>query len=647
MPHHGAAEQLGFDMPIPEVRTNIANGVPAQVPDDIASTCAIIGASSSGVLTTKNFSRRADAIDEFVEGPLVRGAVHCIDTAKRAVLLQRCEASNPGEYGDIDVTGFTGAAVPSAKGGTVPLNEYELYVEFVEGGDVGVTGDISYYTSTENGRIALSGLTRLGAATEIAFSGTGCTIVLDPPLAELLTFVNELVDEFEDHIALTSGGVHGAADAGPYTIGATAIDQAGAILRFNQALTAAKLHVVKTSSSIHGAADSVGLSELNAITVPTSGQTLVTAAIAFKDAFFGDGVTVNSGHTLRTVSSIHGAVDATNVIVADEPTRGTVAAGDVIRLPTAAPYPSTVELAAAFSALALSDYTPGFVLLPGRTPASYAPTITAGLDLMRANGKPCRCIVQARAISEIDSDIEGLRDNLETETAAVADTRILWASTDALCTTSEGSTVVVPAERLTGFAINLASYRITLPFWTTTWQVGKGQLPGVRLVDNDGVLIGWDEPKQRATRLQMLYRVPSALLGRPTVAAPDYTLAGTAERLKTFYAGLIEDEIVRVVEAYHWEQIGITQRIVVTSPGFGKFKTDALRQALERSAAARLQARPGLQQGVTDIDESDLVYLDPQVTIDQGLIYLAFYVNWTPVLPVGRITTTIAVRVGA
>jgi hypothetical protein len=74
---------------------------------------------------------------------------------------------------------------------------------------------------------------------------------------------------------------------------------------------------------------------------------LVTAGLAFKAAFFGDGSTVNSGHTLQTASSIHGAVDSTNVLVEDDASRGVIVAGDSFTAETSAPRWSVAELSTA------------------------------------------------------------------------------------------------------------------------------------------------------------------------------------------------------------------------------------------------------------------------------------------------------------
>lgn len=732
-------------MPVPSVTTNIANGAPATVDTQIPSRCAVIGYSSSGALTTKLFSRRADAITEFVEGPLVRAGVHCIDTAKREVIFQRCEASNPGAYDTINNAGFTGTAVPTVVASVVPRNECELYIAIEDGGVPTVDG-ITYRQSTADGRIDLSGLRRLGTGTRFSFGSVNSEIELNPPTGTLIAIATEFRADSLAHFA--NAVAHNAADVAAAALITlpvpTTDDEAYAVI--NQCVTAWAVHIA--NDTVH---DSRDIFNVVSAPVATTRQAGVTRGIEFKadfnshlaatfpadvdsllvatatttavqtylaaslivagvtqldrypsyitfttgggtpadapasvtitgtnaDTNFADSEIVNlsqiagtatatkrflgaglsiayaagdgTGATISigTTAAAHNSADVTNTISTADPSHGTVVAGDIIRCQTFAPYPSTAELAVAFETLALSDKTPGFVLLAGRTPASYAATISAGLNLLKdPNGKPVRCMVQARRRQIADLTAQGFRDNLESETSNVADTRIVWVSTDALCTTSEGSTRIVPAERFTGFAINLAASRIQIPFWETTWQVGKGNLPGVRLIDNDGVVVGWDEPRGIETRLQLLYQVPNAELGRPTVAAPDYTLAGEAEDLKTMQAGLVQDEIVRVLEAYHWTLVGLTQKIKITSPGFGVFADDPQRQSIQRTAAARLRARPGLQQGISDIDRADFVSLAKEVTIVQGTIRVEFTVKWTPTYPIGEVITTISVDTG-
>ncbi len=194
-----------------------------------------------------------------------------------------------------------------------------------------------------------------------------------------------MVDEAEDHFALTSGSVHGAADTGPYTIGATAATQAAAITRFNQLVVAAKLHVVKTASSVHGAADTAATTALNAIVTPTTGQTLITAALAFYEAFFG----ALGGHTQRTSSSVHGAADATNVIVSDDPSRGIITANDEIEFSTNGPTPDATEIVSAIQSLRTYTGDFGTIVLASPIPASYIATIKAELpELWKRNKFP-------------------------------------------------------------------------------------------------------------------------------------------------------------------------------------------------------------------------------------------------------------------
>lgn len=159
---------------------------------------------------------------------------------------------------------------------------------------------------------------------DLSDAPSGLTIELEPPEAELVALAVELREEFTDHIALTAGSVHGAADSGPYTIGSAPTNRAQAITVLGQLLTAAQAHVIKTAGSVHGAADTTAQTALAALTAPTTGQEAVTFANAFKTAFFGA-----SGHTTRTASSIHGAADNTNTITTDDAITGLVTGDEV------------------------------------------------------------------------------------------------------------------------------------------------------------------------------------------------------------------------------------------------------------------------------------------------------------------------------
>jgi hypothetical protein len=583
--------------------------------EDIPSRVAVVAAAHEGTLDARYRVQPSAILEAHVAGPLVRSARHLLASTRIPLITQWCEASNPGTYGAVDVSRVTGAITITADIAVVPRDEIEGYWLVVTGGEVGDGSTITYYESTNAGR-SMSGLKKLGSATSLTFASDGVKLDLGPSQTVAVAYLNDMVTKFQAHAVFTTDSVHGDADpAAPYTIG-TASDWASAYTVFGQLRTSALAHVA-TVGTTHGAADGPATTAITAIAVPATPTALIAALTAFKAAFFGTPPTVDSGHTQRTQGTVHAAQDSVNVLTAPAATRGTLNAGDVIRVNTTAPAPSEEELAAAFSSLALSDLTPGIVLIPGRTPASYAGTITAGLDLLKANGKPCECIVQARraTVSPAESQAE-LREALEEEWTST-DKRILVAATDALCTYQEGTVkLTVARERFSGFATHFAARRVRNPFYETTWKV-QPAFEGVRLVDSDGVLVGHDEPSDVPTRLQLLYRVPDSQQGRPTVPSIDYSLAGEEDREKTQRANLIRDEIERVFNSWAWSQVG--------------------------TLAA---TRAGLAAGVADIDAPDLVTVDPNVGLNGDIVFIAAVINWTPIGAIGRISSTISARVG-
>lgn len=758
----------------PQVNSSDATGVPPVSSEDIPSRVAVIASAYQGTSAAKYRVQSGEILTDHAAGPLVRSSRHILASTRIPLITVKCDASNPGEYDTIDLTGMSGTCVPAVDASVVPRDEYEAYWKIKDGGTVGTAG-ITYYESNNGGRL-LSGLKKLGTATAFALTTDGIKVDLDPPTAALaayvddlrlmtiahfanignldevialandikakynahriltagsvhgaadstnvtsapnatnlataITLLNELRTDYEAHRVLTSGSVHGAADSTNTISAPVASNLATAVTLANDLRTkyeahrvltagtvhggadstnaaavaavtathggadsssgsdipgttvstlalartcmialkaAALLHVVLTAGSVHGAADTTAQTALTAISVSSSstGQQVLTAALAYADAMFGDGSTTNDAHTLRTTSSIHGIEDTTDLITATTPTAGTLVAGDIIRVQTFAPSPSADDLAAAFSVLALSDYTPGIVLLPGRTPASLGPTITAGLDLLKANGKPCECIIQARRATDVESQAD-LRDALEDEWDDT-DKRLFVCATDALCTLTEGSaTLAVGKERFCGFASNYTVRRVVNPFYETTWRV-QPALEGVRLVNDSGVVVGHDEPRDVETRLQLLYRVPDSQLGRPAVPSIDYALAGEEDREKTLRVNLIRDEIERVINSWAWGEVGVLASVTVLTPTSGRLN-EGKRQDMQRNAAAKLASRPGLASGVSDIEATDLVVIDPLVTLNGDIITIRPVVNWTPVGAIGRVDSTISARVGS
>lgn len=622
----------------PQVITRKSNGAPVNPSTDIVSRCAVIAPSYAGTLQTKQYSRRKQVYDQYTEGPLVRAAVHCIEETTIPIVTQRCDATNVGTYDTIDISGFTGTAVPVVKSGTTPRNEYELYFVCVEGGTIGTAG-ITYRLSTAAGRgIDSKDLLRLGTATSVTFGNSGCAFDFDPPVAELIALANELKTDYNAHRVLTSGGVHGAADSTNAVSSADATDIATAITLLNEIRTDYAAHRVLTSGTVHGAADST-----NVVTaaVATDGQTALTLALDLKAKY--------NAHRVLTSGGVHGAADSTNV-VSSTASRGTVVAGDIIQCKTFAPYPSANELAAAFVTLSEGDKLPGLILLPWRVTPSYGPTITEGLGLLRDNGLPCQCIVQARAFDVgTDGDLETYRDNLETEWAAVEDDRITVVATDLLFILADGTaTISVPEQRLAGGAISFAARVINTPLGRTTWAPVDGSIEGGSLVDNEGVLIGWNEPiGNDGARLQVFYRVPDAQQGRPTVPSVDNCLTDPDTGIKTLRGGRIWDQIDRIVRSFAWDTVGLTADVTINPNNATQgVLSEEKRQDLIRRCAARLESDPVLQSCITNLSDPNLVTLESDVTVNGEVVYLEFNTNAMASLGIGKITFTHNVRTG-
>jgi hypothetical protein len=289
------------------------------------------------------------------------------------------------------------------------------------------------------------------------------------------------------------------------------------------------------------------------------------------------------------------------------------------------------------------------VLLPWRVTPSYGSTISAGLDLLLANGLPCQCIVQARAFDpDTDVDLETYRDNLETEWSAVEDYRITVVATDMLFTLEDGNaTVSVPETRFTGGAISFAARAINTPLGRTTWAPVDGPIEGGTLVDNDGALIGWNEPIDVQTRLQVFYRVPDAIFGRPTVPSRDYSLSEPTVAIKSLRVGRIIDQVDRIVRSFAWNTVGLLADVTINPDNTSQGTlSEESRQDLIRRCAAKLENDPVLQQAVSNLADSDLVTLDPDVTVDGDVVFLEFGTNIAPLLAIGKITFTHSVQTG-
>lgn len=298
----------------------------------------LLGMANSGQLTPYPTSQPTELKSEFSHGPGVEGSLYALNNELDQITFLRVDPTDAtaGAYGSITVSS-QGAGITVTGDGTVkPGDDWNPLVEWTVGGTIGVSG-IKYRYSLDGGN-KVSGERELGTDTSITLPhGGGKYNLVGLELTTLLARLVEVRAEVLDHVALV-GSVHGSADAGPYTITAP-VDDASALLCCTDLQTVSLAHVVKVSGAppIHGAADTTASTALTALTAPSDRAEAIVFIEEFVEIFFGDGSTVNSGHTLRTASSVHGAVDSTNVLTTDPAVAGDVVAGDSFTLLTSAP----------------------------------------------------------------------------------------------------------------------------------------------------------------------------------------------------------------------------------------------------------------------------------------------------------------------
>lgn len=378
-------------------------------------------ASTLAANTAKRCTTTTEVVDYCLHGPLVEAACDSLTNENRAAIIMRTAATGTAAaYTSVTGT-FADADAPTVVGDTVVLPEDDLEpgIEIIAGGTLGVSGITYKYRTGGSLSSSLSGTIALGTDYHITLPYGAGKYLFSPPEAALAAYVEDLRAQTIAHFAETPG-VHGAADAtsGSGIPGTTVSTYALAKTAMIALVAAAKLHVVNIASSIHGAADTTAQTALNAIAVSSSStnQEVLTAALAYADAMFGDGATTNDGHNLRTASSIHGAEDTTNVLTAAVPSRGVITAADTVTAITSAQRWSIAEIGAALDAVALLpaslDYD-GILLCGPVLTKSEADSIAAKVEALRTKARWRRLMPHFRARNNGES-ITTYRDAFET-----------------------------------------------------------------------------------------------------------------------------------------------------------------------------------------------------------------------------------------
>lgn len=323
----------------------------------------ILGPASQGAIAPFPASQAQDLKSTFGYGGGVEAACFALNNEVTSITFLPVDmtGATAGVYGSITVQAG-GAGFTAAGDGTVkPGDDWEPIIRFSTGGTIGITG-IQYEYSLDNGQ-KFSGTRDLGTDTSITLPyGGGKYNLVGLELTKLLARLVDVRAMVLDHVAEV-GSVHGTADAGPYTITAP-VDDATALTCCADLKTTALAHVVKVSGAppIHGAADATAQAAISALTAPATRAAAIAFVEAFVAAFFGDGSTVNSGHTLRTAGTVHGAADLTNVLTSDPAVAGDIVAGDFFYCTNTAPRWTIDKLLEALETFRLSNASANGVL---------------------------------------------------------------------------------------------------------------------------------------------------------------------------------------------------------------------------------------------------------------------------------------------
>lgn len=296
-------------------------------------------------------------------------------------------------YGTItqSITG-SAPAIVEADGTVLPTRTLVPTIEFTTTFVAGVAG--GFYRYTFDG-IRYSSEYALDTATSLTLPFGGGKYNILPPLAARVARLANIRTKFLAHAAGT-GTYHGTADLESYTI-PTPIDAATVLTCSAALLTSARAHVLKVTGSpaIHGIADATASTALLALVAPATQAQAWVFMEAIAVILFGSG-TANSGHTIRTTGTVHGAADATNILTIAAATGGDVTADDSFTLQTNGPAPDSGSLTTAIRKL--RDYTGDFgaLLIADPLTGGLAEVVSTEIKALWPFGKFRDCVIPFR-----------------------------------------------------------------------------------------------------------------------------------------------------------------------------------------------------------------------------------------------------------
>jgi hypothetical protein len=241
------------------------DGAIGTLPTGVNALAIIATATAGPIATPATFAQRKDVISNFTGGQLVESAGYWIENKKRPALLTRATTATPGTNGSVTHTG-AGTSVVTASG--APTDEFEIQLDFLTAGTIGVAG-ITFTYSLDGGRTK-SPVIALGIANSYLIPGSGATA----------NFAAGTVLANQREAWSTVAPAFDAAGLGAAITALAASNIAWDVLYIAGPMTAALFDVVETAFG--SLPDKCWIGEFRK---PTSGESEATYKTAFDTAF--------------------------------------------------------------------------------------------------------------------------------------------------------------------------------------------------------------------------------------------------------------------------------------------------------------------------------------------------------------------------
>ena len=167
-------------MTVPKAKFQKTDGQTGALAPSGVGMLVIIAPAQQGTQNELGTYGSPDALlQQFGDGPLTQVGAYVMAVSKalglgNAVACIRPTTTTPGAYGAFTNTG-AGTSTPAA-GVTLPLDDYDVVINFIAGGALGTAG-ITYQVSLDGG-VTFGPVLALGTALNIVIANTGITVVL-------------------------------------------------------------------------------------------------------------------------------------------------------------------------------------------------------------------------------------------------------------------------------------------------------------------------------------------------------------------------------------------------------------------------------------------------------------------------------------